>query len=187
MNQASRLAARANVPEPQTRLSALESPDMDVAAFKKAMRRLTSTVTLVATEHEGTPYGMAATAVSSVCSDPPSILVCINHSASVYLPLLERGKFSVNLLQTGQAELVSVFGGAVNGPARFESGDWQQDQGVPYLRTAQATLFCSVAQRMTCGTHEIIIGLVEKTAVAEVISPLLWQDGKPAASTPLLV
>ncbi|RMP46198.1 Flavin reductase domain-containing protein [Pseudomonas amygdali pv. lachrymans] len=123
MNQASRLAARANVPEPQTRLSAPESPDMNVAAFKKAMRRLTSTVTLVATEHEGTPYGMAATAVSSVCSDPPSILVCINHSASVYLPLLERGKFSVNLLQTGQAELVSVFGGAVNGPGlKAETG-----------------------------------------------------------------
>lgn len=54
MNQASRLAAHANVPEPHTRHSALESPDMDVAAFKKAMRRLTSTVTLVATEHEGT-------------------------------------------------------------------------------------------------------------------------------------
>ncbi|EGH22941.1 flavin reductase domain-containing protein, partial [Pseudomonas amygdali pv. mori str. 301020] len=39
---------------------------MNVAAFKKAMRRLTSTVTLVATEHEGTPYGMAGPAGSSV-------------------------------------------------------------------------------------------------------------------------
>ncbi|KPX43281.1 Flavin reductase domain-containing protein [Pseudomonas syringae pv. helianthi] len=185
MTQASRLTVEANVSEPHARQRACESPDIDIGAFKKAMRRLTSTVTLVATEHEGTPYGMAATAVSSVCSDPPSILVCINHSSSVYLPLLESGKFSVNLLHTGQAELVSVFGGAVNGPARFDSGDWQQDRGVPYLRTAQATLFCSVAQRMTCGTHEIIIALVEKTTAAEAISPLLWQDGKPAASAPL--
>ena len=47
--------------------------------FKKAMRRLTSTVTLIATEHEGAPFGMAATAVTSVCTDPSSILVCINH------------------------------------------------------------------------------------------------------------
>ncbi len=50
----------------------------------------------------------------------------------------------------------------------------------------QATLFCSVAQRITYGTHEIIIGLVEKTTVAELISPLLWQDGKPAISVPLV-
>ncbi|KPC33689.1 Flavin reductase domain-containing protein [Pseudomonas syringae pv. cilantro] len=185
MNQVPGWSANAETSTALDELLVTQMPDADIALFKKAMRRLTSTVTLIATEHEGTPYGMAATAVSSVCTSPPSILVCINHSASVYLPLVEQGKFSVSLLQAGQEELVSVFGGAVNGPARFASGDWQHDQGVPYLRTAQATLFCSVAQRITYGTHEIIIGLVEKTTVAELISPLLWQDGKPAISVPL--
>lgn len=155
-------------------------------AFKKAMRRLTSTVTLIATEHEGASFGMAATAVTSVCTDPSSILVCINHGASMYRPLIGHGRFSVNLLRVGQEDLVKVFGGAVNGPARFETADWQHSNGLPYLRSAQASLFCTVAQRMSHGTHEIIIGQVDDVVVAEAITPLLWQDGKPTGSVPVV-
>jgi flavin reductase (DIM6/NTAB) family NADH-FMN oxidoreductase RutF len=155
-------------------------------AFKKAMRRLTSTVTLIATEHEGVPFGMAATAVTSVCTDPSSILVCINHGASMYWPLIDHGRFSVNLLRVGQEDLVKVFGGAVNGPARFETADWEHSNGLPFLRSSQASLFCTVAQRMSYGTHEIIIGQVDDVVVAEAITPLLWQDGKPTGSVPAL-
>lgn len=154
--------------------------------FKKAMRRLTSTVTLIATEHEGAPFGMAATAVTSVCTDPSSILVCINHGASMYRPLIGHGRFSVNLLRVGQEDLVKVFGGAVTGPARFETADWQHANGLPYLPSGQASLFCTVAQRMSHGTHEIIIGHVDDLVVAQDITPLLWQDGKPTGSIPVM-
>jgi flavin reductase (DIM6/NTAB) family NADH-FMN oxidoreductase RutF len=167
-----------------TGLQAFTESDAVTDAFKKAMRRLTSTVSLIATDREGVPFGMAATAVTSVCTDPPSILVCINQSASMYTPLIESGRFSVNLLRVGQEDLVSVFSGAVNGPARFETAEWQRCNELPYLPSAQASLFCTVAQRMSYGTHEIIIAQVDDVLVAHAIDPLLWQDGKPTASLP---
>ena len=52
--------------------------------FRKAMRRLTSAVTVITTAHEDRRYGMTATAVTSVSADPPSLLICVNRSASLH-------------------------------------------------------------------------------------------------------
>ncbi len=70
MNQIPGWSANAEASTALDELLVTQMPDADIALFKKAMRRLTATVTLIATEHEGTPYGMAATAVSSVCTSP---------------------------------------------------------------------------------------------------------------------
>ncbi|MBV6754310.1 flavin reductase family protein [Pseudomonas chlororaphis] len=153
--------------------------------FKRAMRRLTSTVSIIATGVGGARCGMVATAVSSLCTEPPSLLICINHSASLYQPLLANQRFSVNLLDTTQSALVGIFAGRLKGPARFEHGDWDHADGLPYLLDAQATLFCRVDARLRYATHEVIVGRVEKSLVGERISPLLWQDGQPAQSRAL--
>ena len=55
---------------------------IDAAAFKKGMRHLAASVTLITTRHDGTRGGLTATAGCSVSADPPQILVCVNKSAS---------------------------------------------------------------------------------------------------------
>lgn len=166
---------------------AVEPPEQALAEdFKRAMRRLTSTVSIIATGAEGERSGMVATAVSSLCTEPPSLLICINRTASLYQPLLANQRFSVNLLDATQSRLVGIFAGQLKGSARFEHGDWQACDDLPYLCDAQATLFCSVDARLTYATHEVIVGRVEKSRVNERISPLLWQDGKPAQSCELI-
>ncbi|RON55855.1 flavin reductase family protein [Pseudomonas frederiksbergensis] len=166
---------------------AVEVPQQEPAEdFKRAMRRLTSTVSIIATGVGGSRCGMVATAVSSLCTDPPSLLICINRSASLYQPLLANQRFSVNLLDAAQSSLVGIFAGQLKGPARFEHGDWDAVDDLPYLSDAQATLFCRVDARLTYATHEVIVGRVERSLVTERISPLLWQDGKPAQSCELI-
>ncbi len=150
--------------------------------FKKAMRRLTSTVTIIATQDEQQSYGMIATAVISVSAAPPAILVCINHTASLYLPCITSGRFTVNLLTDRHADLVGAFSGDVKGSARFQRGRWLFDRGLPYLEDAQATLFCTVENRTPYGTHDILIARVDEALAVDDISPLLWQDGHPAIS-----
>ncbi len=46
--------------------------------FKQAMRHLAGGVTIIATEHDGSRAGLAATAVCSVSADP--------HASGVYQP-----------------------------------------------------------------------------------------------------
>lgn len=154
-----------------------------VAGFKKAMRRLTSTVTIITTAHRGERFGMVATAVSSVSAEPPSIVIGVNHSASLFEPLIGSGRFAVNMLECADASLIAIFGGQIKGQERFNHGQWIDADDIPSLASAQATLICTVAKTLTYGSHELIIGTIEHVRVKEAISPLLWQDGQPAHSS----
>ena len=55
---------------------------IDAAAFKKGMRHLAASVTLITTRHRELRGGLTATAVCSVSAEPPQILVCVNKTAS---------------------------------------------------------------------------------------------------------
>lgn len=101
-------------------------------AFRLAMRRLAATVTIITTSDSGTRHGMTATAVTSVCADPPSILFCVNQSASIHAPLKVGSRICVNLLKAAHTELSNVFSGKLEGEARFGHGQWDAGEfGVP--------------------------------------------------------
>jgi flavin reductase (DIM6/NTAB) family NADH-FMN oxidoreductase RutF len=155
--------------------------------FKKAMRRLASTVTIISTaDVNGNRYGMAATAVNSVSMDPPSLLICVNHSASIRAPLLGRGRFCVNVLATEHEELVAAFSGTLKGDARFRVGEWRSEaSGMPYLEGAQCNLFCDVDSEIPFGSHSVVIGRVTAVRVEEAIRPLIFADGKLGATQSL--
>ena len=164
-----------------------DSIPLDVAsAFKLAMRRLAATVTIVTAGREGRRFGMAATAVTSVTASPPTLLICVNRSASVHDIIVESGHYCVNILGTSHAGLVGPFGGASAGEARFAHGDWSHhDGGMPYLDDAQASLFCAVRQSVEHGSHSILIGEVTSVHLSDAIAPLLYQDGGLASSRAL--
>ena len=61
--------------------------------FRQSMRRLATTVSVITCMSEGSPYGITATAVSSLCVEPPSLLVCLNAKASITAPLLREEMF----------------------------------------------------------------------------------------------
>ena len=67
-------------------------------AFRMAMRHVAATVYAVTTGHGGNRFGILATAVSSLSFDPPSLLVCVNRSASLHGPLNSADTFCVNVL-----------------------------------------------------------------------------------------
>ena len=148
------------------------------SAFKLAMRRLTSTVTILTCSVAGQRFGMTATAVTSVCAEPPSLLVCVNRSASFHSPMADAKSFCVNLLKVGQQNVSAAFGGKKKGADKFTEGVWlSSDDDVPYLADAQANLFCSASASFSFETHTIFVGRVESLLMADEISPLLYQDG----------
>jgi flavin reductase (DIM6/NTAB) family NADH-FMN oxidoreductase RutF len=150
------------------------------ADFRNAMRRLASAVTVISTaSHDGHRFGMTATAVTSVSSDPPSLLTCINRAASLHDPLLTRARFCVNILHADHSVIAESFGGARRGEERFAVGDWAADAtGIPYLREAQANLFCDADLTTPYATHTIVVGKVTDIVAAGRVAPLLYQDGR---------
>lgn len=142
------------------------------------MRRMGATVTLVTTSHGDARFGMTATAVTSVSAEPPSLLVCINDTASIRMPLAMRGAFCVNLLGEGHENLCRAFSGGRAGEERFEVGEWRERDAIPYLADAQANLFCEVDGEMSYATHTIFVGRVVDILIGARLAPLVHLDGR---------
>lgn len=152
-------------------------------AFKGAMRRLAATVTIITARAHGRPYGMAATAVTSVSTEPPALLICVNTRASIHDAIRASGHFGVNILGVEHGDLVAPFSGGRKGEARFAHGDWDLATGpVPVLRDAQASLACALRQHIAYGTHTIFVGAVEEVRLNGVVAPLLYRDGALAVA-----
>jgi flavin reductase len=153
------------------------------ANFKAAMRRFTSTICLITTELDGVRHGMAATAVQSVTADPPTILVCINQTASISQPLKQAGRFAVNMLHLSHAPLVPLFSGKLKGEERFAHGAWISLDGMPVLADAQAAFVCELKDVVHVTTHDVVLGKVCDARFMEDIAPLLYEDGKLVRSS----
>jgi flavin reductase (DIM6/NTAB) family NADH-FMN oxidoreductase RutF len=164
----------------------VDRPGTDIDAFRLAMRRVAATVNIVTTaDPNGVWAGITATAMNSVSFDPPSLLVCVNRSASLHAALVARQLFCVNVLSAEQADIAARFAVAEDRALRFQHGDWREGRlGLPYLRGCCASLFCEVANLVEFGTHTVIIGIVVETIAAEGRQPLVYLDGCYLLSPP---
>lgn len=153
--------------------------------FRAAMRRLASGVAIVTAVEDGTRYGMTMTAVMSLSMDPPSLAIGVNRNASIAAPLGRAGRFCVNLLRASHDRFCADFS-ALPTEARFTVGDWRSDEtGLPWLADAQAVLFCTTGPVTPFGTHDLIVGVVERVINEPAIAPLLHLDGSYAAAARL--
>lgn len=172
-----------SIPTAVTPGAALEAgaPDLQ-QEFKSAMRRLAATVCIVSTADEDGWHGMTATSVTSVSMDPPSVLVCVNTTASLHKVLHAGGRFCINLLRASQQSHAGTFSSSkIRGADRFAEHAWKasDEQGsLPYLVDAQANLFCDIDQAVSYGTHTIFIGRVNAIRNGDLVSPLLYADGQ---------
>lgn len=148
-------------------------------AFRAAMRRVASTVTIVSAQSGGERHGTTATSVTSISMEPPSLLVCFNRLSRLHDFLGREDRFCVNVLHTDNLETARIFSNPAVGPERFNSGDWQTDaEGTPYLANAQANLFCRKEKEVAYGSHTIFIGRVLSARNRDELSPLLYRDGR---------
>lgn len=146
--------------------------------FKQAMRRVASTVNVITVCVGGEPMGITATAMSSLSLDPPSLLICINRTASLHSPLEDVSHFCVNVLHRSQEEIARMFADKSRRELRFATG-WQVDcDRPPRLADAQAAILCRRIRHFPYGTHSIFVGEVEEVAVREDVDPLVYVDGK---------
>jgi flavin reductase (DIM6/NTAB) family NADH-FMN oxidoreductase RutF len=138
--------------------------------FLTAMGALAATVCVVAASSpSGQRSGITATAVCSLSSDPPRLVVCVNRGSSMARALGDTGWFSLNVLAAGQQSVAEAFAGrtGLTGDARFDDAQWTRHvTGTPVLTEAAATCVCHVSSSMQQATHLIVVG-----AVLDVLLP----------------
>jgi len=154
--------------------------ETDIGAdFRLAMRRLASAVGVVTANGKDGPTGLAATSITSMTADPPSVLVCVNRAASIHACLSVGAPFNISILSRHQKDVSVAFGGKVARELRFTIGRWTPDhRGLAMLEEAQANLCCKTDVIVPYGTHSVVIGTVEAVRLSDVVEPLIYQDGQ---------
>src|SRR5476649_1971230 len=113
--------------------------------FRRAMRRVASTVHVLTTLHQGRRFGLTATAVCSLSIDPPSLLVCVNRTSEAHDAIVASRRICINVLAEGQSAVAARFSGAFGdkGEERFVEATWYAlATGAPALVDAAAVFDC---------------------------------------------
>ncbi|MGP9519691.1 MULTISPECIES: NADH-dependent FMN reductase RutF [unclassified Psychrobacter] len=126
--------------------------------FRDAMSKLAAAVNIITTEGPAGRAGFTASAVCSVTDEPPTLLVCLNRSASVYNFFKENMVLCVNTLALEHQDLSGVFGGKKSLEERFDQGNWSTlSTGSPVLEDASISFDCKIKLINSVGTHDILI------------------------------
>ncbi len=152
-------------------------PDPVNKEFLRAMRGITSTVTVLSAKDGSSKEAMTATSVASLSLDPPTMLVCINHEATIHNILKEGLGFCINILSVGQEGLADICSIKGKEEQRFLEGNWSEFEGIPYNEESQSNMFCKCIKTIEHTTHTIYLGEITKVLNQNNFNPLLYKDG----------
>ena len=153
---------------------------VEVDLFKAGMRRLAGHVCVITTAAgDGSRNGLTATAVASVTVSPPTLLCCINRTASAFETVKQAGRFVINVMPESELELAARVASGDSGEARFTSGHWlTMATGAPILASALAAFDCRVSDIAEVGSHGVFFGEVQAIYLSDgVDKPLLYLQG----------
>jgi|SRR5690625_181331 len=147
---------------------------MDDRLFRDAMGKFATGITIVSIKDREENIGMTVNAFMSISLDPKLIAISIDEHASMYDKLNRTEKFGVSILSEEQQDLSMVF-------ARQKKQDtpinFIEQDGVPVLEEALATLSCTVKEKVRAGDHLIYIAEVTDLQLNEG-SPILFFEGQ---------
>jgi flavin reductase (DIM6/NTAB) family NADH-FMN oxidoreductase RutF len=149
---------------------------IDPHAFRSVLGRFASGVTVVTTvDANGDDRGMTVSSFCSVSLEPPLVLICVEHTGSIYDSMAKADAITVNILSEGQEALARRFAGP--DPDRFEGlGFTRGGNGNAIFTEVLGYLQCNVIARHPSGDHDVIVAEVEE-AMAEEGRPLLYYRG----------
>ncbi len=144
--------------------------------FRAGMSDFATGVTVITTiDDQGQPHSMTANSFTSVCLDPPVLLVCVAHGTHTYGYLESKGRFGVNVLRQEQQELGAYFAKRPEdrqGGVEYSYAEGRD--GVPILEGSLVFLNCQVMGRHVYGDHTIYIGEVKEMRRNDSGAPLLF-------------
>ncbi len=153
------------------------SDSVDHLAFRAALGRFASGVTVVSTTLDGVDHLMTASAFTSVSLDPPMVLVCSHHTSRFHDAVLASGTWGVSIMAEGGMKTSAWFANRGRPLAEQLVGvaHHRGQTGAALLDEALGWLECRTHAVHDGGDHSIIVGEVTGAAVMEgADDPLLY-------------
>lgn len=150
---------------------------VDQGAFRGALGRFASGVTVVTTVLDGVDHAMTASAFTSVSLDPPLVLICSHKTNRFHDAVLESGIWGVSILAEEGIDASAWFAhkGRPLGAQFDEIPHRRGDTGVVLLEQSLSWLECRTETVVDGGDHTILIGAVVGAGVRDDLDdPLLY-------------
>ncbi|MCC2030057.1 flavin reductase [Microbacterium sp. YMB-B2] len=120
--------------------------------FVTAMNHFASGVAVVTSRRGQWPVGATVAAIAPISSDPPVVMVSMSVASSTAAAIIDKGAFTVNVLDEDAAMLAGVF--ASRAPDKFAGLEWDEDGlGNPVLHQRVASISCMVLDAVSSGSH----------------------------------
>ena len=149
---------------------------IDSDTFRAALGRFSTGITIVtARDEKGRDHGMTVSAFCSVSLEPPLVLVCIGHDASMHGLMLKVEQIGISVVSSTQEALSRRFADPESD--RFDGiGYTRGENGVALLDDALVQLECKVEARHEAGDHTVVVCAVERAEAFDG-RPLLYYRG----------
>ena len=155
----------------------IDQPQIDAGLFRTVLGHFCSGITIITAVDDGQPVGLTCQSFSSCSLDPPLVTFLPAKSSSSWPRIRSAGSFCINILAADQEALCRGF--AMKGADKFEGVGYHTEvTGSPVLDGALAWIDCVLYTVHDGGDHDIVLGLVQRMAVArEGVLPLMFFRG----------
>ena len=150
----------------------MRSDRIDPDAFRQAIGRYASGITVIAGHHGTEPLGFTCQSFYSVSLEPPMVSFSVMRTSTTYPRIRDTGTFSVNVLSHAQDAISDQF--AKRGADKWAGIKWTPTiNGNPAILGTLAWLDCIIEAEYDGGDHVIVLGRVNQ------MSPCDWNEGGP--------
>jgi flavin reductase (DIM6/NTAB) family NADH-FMN oxidoreductase RutF len=137
---------------------AADRPAVPHDAYRACVGEFATGVAVVAAEHDGTPAGMTLNSFTSVSLEPLLVLVSLARGSRTLHAVRGSGRFAVSVLHRSQREPAIAL--ATPGAPFPHEHMTRTADGFLVVRGAAATQHCDVAEIVTAGDHDLVLGEV---------------------------
>lgn len=150
------------------------APETDLRAFRHALGRFATGVTVITTAGPDGPVGFTANSFAALSLDPPLVLWSPARASSRCAVFSTAQAFAIHVLAADQADIGARF---VRGGAGFDGLDHAlNDAGVPVLADALSRFDCTLHATHDGGDHLIVVGRVGLVSYRDG-APLVFSQG----------
>ena len=151
-------------------------------AYRDALGRFTTGVTVVTCEGPDGPVGITANSFASVSLDPPLVLWSPSRASTRFAVFADARHYSIHVLGEDQRDLGAAFARHPSDPFSAAATDVTAE-GVTVLAGCLARFDCVLHARHAGGDHEIVLGRVVRAEAREG-DPLAFHAGRYGTFVP---
>jgi flavin reductase (DIM6/NTAB) family NADH-FMN oxidoreductase RutF len=149
---------------------------IDPDLFRSVLGRFSTGVTIMTARDDTSDHGMTVSAFASLSLEPPLILMCVAHDATMAPVITKATDFVVNILSDSQEALSRRFSSKLDD--RFAGiGFTRGERDIVILDDVLAWMECHIVDRHVAGDHTIIVGGVDRAGVRDARPLLYYRSG----------